>query len=406
MRESYLFKEFGESASSIKPLSQKPAKKNSRPFVSSVWSFEGSGGEHVYRWYGTLPRQLLERLFDLYVNKESVVFDPFMGLGTSIDVAADRAIKSFGTDVNPLAVLAAKVKLSGFSHSDEVFENAKKILKALKNKKTLLPVSARLVSNSVHYNYTRKWFRQDTFTSLIHLLLEICKIKNTQIADILFVSAAKVIKDTASIDLRCTHHLVTKSKDFVEPGPLWFKQINNVLQAIREKPPKNKGFKLIQASCFDRQNEKINADFVIIHPPYLGVIHYHLIHRLVTDLFDITKKVAKPSSFKELDFNYDKIKNNDISTDETKKYNINISQFVHGIINHAKRSARFVVIIGDQRNNGFLRHPFTEFISAFENQGIFLEENFIWYLQNNSGMHVLRKGNYIDHNYILVFRRP
>ena len=40
-----------------------------------------------------------------------------------------------------------------------------------------------------------------------------------------------------------------------------------------------------------------------------------------------------------------------------------------------------------------------------EGNGFGLEENFIWLLQNNGGMHVLRRGNFIDHNYIAVFRR-
>jgi hypothetical protein len=40
-----------------------------------------------------------------------------------------------------------------------------------------------------------------------------------------------------------------------------------------------------------------------------------------------------------------------------------------------------------------------------ENHGHLLEEVFIWVLQNNAGMHIQRKGNYIDHNYILVFHR-
>jgi hypothetical protein len=66
---------------------------------------------------------------------------------------------------------------------------------------------------------------------------------------------------------------------------------------------------------------------------------------------------------------------------------------------------RAVVIMGDARHKGLLRHPFTRVVDLMESRKFDLEENFIWILQNNGGMHVLRRGHHIDHNYILVFRR-
>jgi hypothetical protein len=146
-------------------------------------------------------------------------------------------------------------------------------------------------------------------------------------------------------------------------------------------------------------------DLAIIHPPYLGVIHYHLIHRLSTDLLDIANRIWSPESIKQYDFAYSKLRGSDVSTDSSDKYN----NFVKGIA--AKMSeliapnGRCVIIIGDQRHKGHLRHPFTDFILQFEAKGFLLEENFIWILQNNSGMHILRRGHFIDHNYILVFHK-
>jgi hypothetical protein len=66
---------------------------------------------------------------------------------------------------------------------------------------------------------------------------------------------------------------------------------------------------------------------------------------------------------------------------------------------------RAAVIMGDARHKSLLRHPFTRMIDLMESTKFALEENFIWILQNNGGMHVLRRGHHIDHNYILVFRR-
>lgn len=93
-------------------LGSKPS--SSGKFVSSVWSFPKQDLDRAspYRWYGTLPTGLLDQLLDLYTTPESLVFDPFCGSGSTLVAAAHKGLSFKGLDVNPLAVLLSRVRLT------------------------------------------------------------------------------------------------------------------------------------------------------------------------------------------------------------------------------------------------------------------------------------------------------
>ncbi|HTB21727.1 MAG TPA: DNA methyltransferase [bacterium] len=375
-------------------------------FISSVWSFNGSSGDQVYRWYGTLPRQLVEKILTLYAPKNGTILDPFMGLGPTLDAAADAKIKAVGLDVNPLACLAAETRLFATSEVKHVMDRVNHIHAQVKKYPSNKSNSewSEIIQNP-NYNYMRKWIRPDTLEILLTLLFKIADEEQGKKALIQFVAAAQVIRDVASVDTRCTHHLVTKKKPFIDPFPLWISQTSRVINAVRPKAADPSQIVVRQESALSSNSMRGIADLVIVHPPYLGVIHYHQIHRLATDLLDIVQKIKKPITLKGLDFEYTQLRNADISTDKSESYLNSIERLADTMATSTSADGRCVVIIGDQRNKGHLRHPFTDYIAEFEKRGFMLEENFIWLLNNNGGMHVLRRGHFIDHNYILVFHK-
>lgn len=385
-----------------------PKPETAKGYVSSIWSFSGSTREGIYRWYGTLPRQLIERILSLYAKDSSTqILDPFMGLGTTLDVAADHQLNATGIDINPIACISAQAQLFGIE-SDSALLAADKVASNLSESNLHLREHeteewARLLS-SEKYGYTRKWFRDDTIHAVLDLLFEIANVRDLYAQRLFFVVAAQIIRKVASVDPRCTHHLVSKKKPFIDPVHLWKDKLYRSLEAIRTVPANPNQIVVEQGSIIDTPYHR-NADVVIIHPPYLGVINYQLIHRLAADLLDIINLVRAPISLKPYNFDYRKIKEADVSTDNTSKYHCFVEKLTEVMSHIVNSDGRCVVIIGDQRYQGHLRHPFTEFIRWFEESGFILEENFIWILQNNSGMHILRRGHFIDHNYILVFHK-
>lgn len=371
-------------------------------FISSVWSFPGGGGDQLYRWYGSLPRPLIERLLTMYAGKGAVVLDPFAGLGTTLDVAADMALEAVGLDVNPLACMVSRARLEGIPSKESLL----KALEKISDDYSPADSSGQLAKfkTAEKYKYTAKWFREDVLQAVIVLLARISQVRDPQTQRLMFIGAAQIIREVASVDARCTHHLVSKKKPFQNPLAIWKKQVLSIASRVRPAPANPNHVIVIQESILRTTLKGQCADFVLLHPPYLGVIHYHLIHRLATDLLDFASSSFKPKSLRNLDFGYDRLKSSDISTDNEVRYLEAVSALAGQTRKLVRVGGRCAVIIGDQRFKGRLRHPFTDYVREFENAGFELEENFIWLLQNNGGMHVLRRGHFIDHNYILVFR--
>jgi hypothetical protein len=387
------------------PRTLKPSRKPhaSAKFISSIWTFPGQSVDTLYRWYGTLPLGLVERLLDLYAGANARVLDPFMGVGTTLRAAAARGLSATGYDTNPLACLVARTYLAGPPNA-EALARGLGLLRPARKSRHETDLAEQFFSDA-RYSYARKWFREDTLRAVLGLLANISNIPDATTQRLVFVAAAQEIRTVASVDPRCTHHLVTKKKDFIDPAPLVLRRAVEAQNVLAALPKGQSAPETLQASILEAQGQAAQADFVLVHPPYLGVIHYHLIHRLATDLLHFASAVYAPQALADLDFGSESIRRRDASTDDTVTYNAFIGDLQRSLAPLLAPNGVCAVIIGDQRYRGKLRHPFTKFIEAFEAGGLLLEENFIWLLQNNGGMHVLRRGHFIDHNYILVFRR-
>ncbi len=77
-----------------------------------------------HRWFnykeGFSPI-LVEKIFDEYeLNAQSVICDPFCGAGTTLVVAKEKGMNSFGFEVNPFAAFITKIKTTYYTQSDIV----------------------------------------------------------------------------------------------------------------------------------------------------------------------------------------------------------------------------------------------------------------------------------------------
>jgi hypothetical protein len=388
------------------PRSGKPATgKNG--LISSIWTFppedDVSYAAHsIYRWYGTLPGPLVGRLLDLYGGGADAVIDPMCGVGTTLVEARLRGLSAEGWDVNPLACLITQTKL------EPVPAAVASTLKALhgieESLNTRFHDTSAFADDS--FDYARKWFSEASLERLLRVACATAEtIADDRIARLLLVALAGCVREVAEVDARCTHHLVRKRKPYVDVLPLLQRRALGIAEQLAALPlPEDGAYGVVRQADVMAQELPTNA-LSLLHPPYLGVIHYHLIHRLSTEVLRFVQIVASPNVLDALNFDPVSLKASDVSTDRDDAY----AGFTEGLTQKVAAATapdgRVVVILGDARHKGHLRHPFTEFIFLMERAGLALEDLFIWILQNNGGMHVLRRGHHIDHNYILVFHR-
>lgn len=88
------------------------------------WDFKGSDTKEYTHGYHNYPAmmipQIARRLIKEYSpsGKVGLLFDPYMGSGTSLVEASIAGINSIGTDINPLAWLIAKVKTTSYDPNE------------------------------------------------------------------------------------------------------------------------------------------------------------------------------------------------------------------------------------------------------------------------------------------------
>jgi DNA modification methylase len=385
-------------------------RRSHNGYVSSIWTFDPAedvsyAGHSIYRWYGTLPGPLVGRLLDLYADTNGpAVWDPMCGAGTTLVEARLRGISAEGFDANPLAVLVSDLKLDAYPAAVTEVVDA---LHALRQRVTResAPQAPRDFSDR-SFDYARKWFNEPSLTRLLQVADAVARLDApVRLSRLLLVALASAVRDVAEVDPRCTHHLVRKRKPYMDALPLVESRALGLAEAVSQIPLREAGgeIRALQKSYLD--DPASAPSLAIVHPPYLGVIHYNLIHRLSTDILRFVQEMCAPKALDDLRFDPEVLKSVDVSTDSDARYDdflINLTSRLEQVL---PAGGRAVVIMGDARHKGLLRHPFTRVVDLMESRKFDLEENFIWILQNNGGMHVLRRGHHIDHNYILVFRR-
>jgi len=88
------------------------------------WSFASLGMKQTqasvhffHHWTAKFIPQIPRRAIELYAKPGDLVLDPFMGCGTTLVEAARAGHDSWGTDINPLAVMIARAKTAPIANA-------------------------------------------------------------------------------------------------------------------------------------------------------------------------------------------------------------------------------------------------------------------------------------------------
>ncbi len=359
-------------------------------FISSVWDFTGvTSTETGYvthdflRWYGKLIPQLVQRLISQYTIEGESVFANFGGSGTVVLEANLMGRRASSIDANPLSVLVATVK------ADPALVDAQQIISEMK--------SAKIENHRINWNGNvkfSKWFGEESYVALASLADSIDSIANGRERMTAQLGLASIVKKASKVDSRCVNHLVVdKNKKSVNVEDEFLKKIAQMNQSTAElqKIRTNEKVEISLGDARSIDYSDASFDLVISHPPYLGAIDYSNMYQLENALlgFDASSFVAE-----------------DISTTSLSLYLTSMKAVLSEMNRILKPGKVGAVIIGDNRKNGAIQPTFSHFIQiACSDLGMKLEDIFIWVTSGKAGMSVTRRGNYIDHNYILIFRK-
>jgi len=157
-------------------------------------NFSQAVKEPIHRWYyyveGYSPDLVKYAFKQTGVKKGSVVFDPFLGSGTTVLIAKENELKSFGFEINPFSALAVRVKTSNYL-KEEIDEYNNFFLSNvhLDNKNPYEKYELKIISNLFDKNQLRK---------IEAVKKRILNVTSEKVRELLFFTLLSVLEDASN----------------------------------------------------------------------------------------------------------------------------------------------------------------------------------------------------------------
>jgi DNA modification methylase len=267
--------------------------------IDPTWSFVGKTRKdtayitHGYHRYPAkfIP-QIVSRLIEKYTKKNDLVVDPFGGCGTALVESKIMGRPSIGVDINPVAVLITKAKITPIDPARierELFDLKNRLKTYNKNTKVKTPKHKRI-------DY---WFKPEEKRKLAFIFTEISELNNQDIRDFFYCAFSNILKN-CSIWLQKSNK---PTRDFkktpAEPFSTFYKQVKMMLKGNAEfyHLLNKKGFLNISCKVYCKDAREIpvknnTVKLIITSPPYVTSYEYADLHQLTALWFEYTKDLS------------------------------------------------------------------------------------------------------------------
>ena len=265
---------------------QRLAKKNQTPvdfkevLSQIVWEFRGAltnFGTHQFhpypaRYIPQIPRELIR----VFTQKGDTVYDPFVGCGTTCVEANSMERDSMGNDINPLAVLLAKVKTTPISDRElsglEKLEEELACRAKIRTKKNLANIPVQSID----------WFESFVVQEISHIKKYISLLKSENLRNFCNATLSSIIVSVSRQDSDTRYVRVAKSivpDDATRRFITRLRRHVKIMKEFRDQISCGKTRVKIADSRLQNIFPENSASFAVTSPPYPNAYDYHLYHR-------------------------------------------------------------------------------------------------------------------------------
>ena len=249
---------------------------------TEIWTIEASNKELAYlshgifRYFGKFPPPIAKHLISQYTKEGELVIDLMCGSGTTAVEAVISKRRAYCFDVNPLAVLISKVKVTKISAGE--FKNAlAEVLRRTPKQKVTNPQIVGL-KNPQH------WFLNETIVSLEKIKKAIEKVDATpEVKNVLWVAFLGIVRRVSRATTqqgRLFLDVTTAEKDAL---PFFEKKALQIFNSLEEIPKVKKRDVIIKKkSILEKPTDSIKekSSLIICHPPYFNAYKYSGVNSL------------------------------------------------------------------------------------------------------------------------------
>ena len=267
--------------------------------IDKSWSFSDKTRKdtayitHGYHRYPAkfIP-QIVSRLAEKYTKEGDFIVDPFGGCGTTLVESKVMGRPSIAVDINPVAVLITKAKITPIN-PDKIEKEFAILQKKLETYNEKTKVKAH------EHERIDYWFKPEEKRKLAFIFAEISKIKDQDVQDFFFCGFSNILKN-CSIWLQKSNK---PTRDFEkqpsEPIKTFAKQIKMMLRGNARlfQLLSEKGYLKIPSKvvCTDARTipAKDNTiSLIVTSPPYVTSYEYADLHQLTALWLEYTKDLS------------------------------------------------------------------------------------------------------------------
>lgn len=249
--------------------------------ISTDWDFKNSDTKEYTHCYHNYPAMMIPQIARKLITdfapfkKTELIFDPYMGSGTTLVEASIKGINSMGFDINPLARFIAEAKVTRFD-IDKVDSSLNMI-----NTKIKYYFDGCIPYNEDDYNHITKsdyWYKKNNLLKLKFLTEIIDQLDDKSIKLFFMIPLSETIRDVSlTRNSEFKRYRIAKEKiDLFNPNPfaLFIDKCNRNRSGLIDLIKYSTNFNAITTSC-NSVNDIPNSilkdqsvDMVVTSPPY------------------------------------------------------------------------------------------------------------------------------------------
>lgn len=261
--------------------------------------------KHVHRLHPYMGK-FIPQLVEIFLRKyrPTLVYDPFVGSGTTLVEANVLGIDSIGTDISAFNILLSKVKTNNYNISlleKEVYEILKRFSIYKSKFSTDEKVNKLFQTNN---EYIKNWFAPNTQKELLCYLRLIKDYSYQDLLKIVLSRSARSARLVTHFDLdfpkkpQTTPYYCYKHGRTCTPINEAYKFLSrytiDTLQRIKEFSKIKTNAKVILYHDDSRTVVLPNGiDMIFTSPPYLGLIDYHDQHKYAYELLALKNNESR-----------------------------------------------------------------------------------------------------------------
>ena len=414
-----------------------------REDLSRLVTFVSNKTDPINRWYSytqgyseLLVKKLLE---ELNVKKTDIVYDPFVGCGTTLLTCRALGIASFGLEISPLMSWVTSLKVTSWNVQD---------LQTIVAKVAIAQPETASAEHLLFFDYLQRAYSPFILEQLVGWRNWISTLEcETTIRQFLLLALVSILEDVSNIRKHGSHYRFLNKEESIgldklnisttpsdtEIKPIFIRQIKNMIEDVEKKfflhplAPCD----VITGDARRRINPDRVADIVITSPPYLNRNNYLAQQKAELSIMDMLPsykayKQLVQSTFRshvESDFSVQpqttipevaKIlevfeltpNNNPKIPHMIAGYFEDIKNTLDVLFHLVKPGGMLAFVVGNSRWGGVVI-PVDHLLSLLaERRGFVIERILVTRLKGNSPQQMRRYGRIPVRESIVIFRRP